>query len=292
MEDPLFRNGGELGRAMAERDWSRTAVGSPDTWPAALRNMVRIVLTSRFSMWVAWGPELTSFYNDAYRRDTLQAKHPWALGRPARGDVGGDLARHRPAHPVGAGDRRRHLGRGPAAVPGAQRLPRGDVPHVLLQPAGRRRRPHRRACSAWSPRTPSGSSASGGWRRCAISPRRSPAAGPSATCWPPSPSSSGRNLADLPFSARPTCSTTTAPRAWAPASPGSRRGRGGTGGRSPPTTRTRPGRWPGCAPASRSLVDDLDRPLPRPARPGAWQQPPDAGGRRAARLLGRRSTAR
>src|SRR3954469_6186495 len=83
MDDPLFRNGGELGRAMAERDWSSTAVGSPDTWPAALRNMVRIVLTSRFSMWAAWGPELAFFYNDAYRRDTLQAKHPWALGRPA-----------------------------------------------------------------------------------------------------------------------------------------------------------------------------------------------------------------
>src|SRR4051794_9800595 len=83
MEDPLFRNGGELGRAMAERDWRSTAVGRPDTWPAALRNMVRIVLTSRFSMWAAWGPDLTFFYNDAYRRDTLQAKHPWALGRPA-----------------------------------------------------------------------------------------------------------------------------------------------------------------------------------------------------------------
>ena len=81
--DPLFRNGGELGRAMAERDWTRTAVGSPDTWPGALRNMVRIVLTSRFSMWAAWGPELTTFYNDAYWRDTLQGKHPWALGRPA-----------------------------------------------------------------------------------------------------------------------------------------------------------------------------------------------------------------
>src|SRR6187200_840883 len=45
--------------------------------------MVRIVLTSRFSMWAAWGPQLTTFYNDAYWRDTLQAKHPWALGRPA-----------------------------------------------------------------------------------------------------------------------------------------------------------------------------------------------------------------
>src|SRR4051812_29517852 len=83
MDELLFRNGGALGRAMAERDWDDTAVGVPDTWPAALRNMVRIVLTSRFSMWAAWGPELTFFYNDAYRRDTLQAKHPAALGRPA-----------------------------------------------------------------------------------------------------------------------------------------------------------------------------------------------------------------
>ena len=83
MDDALFRNGGELGRAMAARDWGSTAVGPPHTWPAALRNMVRIVLTSRFSMWAAWGPELTTFYNDAYWRDTLQAKHPWALGRPA-----------------------------------------------------------------------------------------------------------------------------------------------------------------------------------------------------------------
>ena len=35
-------------------------------------------------MWMAWGPELTFFCNDAYRRDTLAKKYPWALGRPAR----------------------------------------------------------------------------------------------------------------------------------------------------------------------------------------------------------------
>ena len=34
-------------------------------------------------MWMAWGPQLTMFYNDSYERDTLQAKHPWALGKPA-----------------------------------------------------------------------------------------------------------------------------------------------------------------------------------------------------------------
>src|SRR4029450_3079950 len=79
-----FTNGGDVGREMSLRTWADTPLGAPDDWPAGLRNAVRILLTSRFSMWAAWGPELTFFYNDAYRRDTLQDKHPWALGRPAR----------------------------------------------------------------------------------------------------------------------------------------------------------------------------------------------------------------
>jgi anti-anti-sigma factor len=79
----LFDGGGEVGRAMAERDWTQTPLGPPEDWPSELRNVVRILLTSRFPMWAAWGPELTFFYNDAYEHDTLQAKHPWALGRPA-----------------------------------------------------------------------------------------------------------------------------------------------------------------------------------------------------------------
>ena len=40
-------------------------------WPQSLRTAVRIVLGSRFAMWMAWGPELTFFYNDAYAADTL-----------------------------------------------------------------------------------------------------------------------------------------------------------------------------------------------------------------------------
>ncbi len=43
-----------------------------------------MLLSTRFAMWMAWGPDLTFFCNDAYRRDTLGKKYPWALGRPAR----------------------------------------------------------------------------------------------------------------------------------------------------------------------------------------------------------------
>jgi signal transduction histidine kinase/ActR/RegA family two-component response regulator len=75
---------GELARRVAELDWAQTPLGARESWPASLTTAVRILLTSRFSMWMAWGPQLTMFYNDAYWRDTLRAKHPWALGRSAR----------------------------------------------------------------------------------------------------------------------------------------------------------------------------------------------------------------
>jgi signal transduction histidine kinase len=65
-------------------DWAATPLGPAERWPHSLRMAVRIVLTSRFAMWMGWGPELTFLYNDAYARMSLGVKHPWALGRPAR----------------------------------------------------------------------------------------------------------------------------------------------------------------------------------------------------------------
>ena len=82
MRATLLANG-EIGRDLLAVDWDATPLGQPEEWPHSLQNAVRILLTSRFSMWMAWGPELTFFCNDAYRRDTLGAKYPWALGRPA-----------------------------------------------------------------------------------------------------------------------------------------------------------------------------------------------------------------
>jgi signal transduction histidine kinase len=64
-------------------DWATTPLGPMKDWPDALKNTVRILVTSRFSMWMAWGPELTFLYNDSYARTTLGKKHPWALGKPA-----------------------------------------------------------------------------------------------------------------------------------------------------------------------------------------------------------------
>lgn len=77
-----FHGGGELGTLMRAHDWAATPLGPPATWPTSLQAIVRMMVTSRYQMWMGWGPELTFLCNDAYR-PTLGVKHPWALGQPA-----------------------------------------------------------------------------------------------------------------------------------------------------------------------------------------------------------------
>ncbi len=79
----VFRGDEEIGRDLAAVDWAATPLGPVDDWPQSLRTAINILLSSRFAMWMAWGPDLTFFCNAAYRRDTLARKYPWALGRPA-----------------------------------------------------------------------------------------------------------------------------------------------------------------------------------------------------------------
>jgi signal transduction histidine kinase len=68
---------------MRAKRWADTPLGSPDSWPQSLKTVVRILLTSRYQMWMCWGPQLTMFYNDAYG-PTLGVKQQWALGASAR----------------------------------------------------------------------------------------------------------------------------------------------------------------------------------------------------------------
>jgi PAS domain S-box-containing protein len=81
IEQPLtfLQQGGEMGKRMREKDWSQTAVGAPDTWPLSLRTAVSLLLNSRFPMFIWWGHELTTFYNDAYIT-IAGKKHPDLLG--------------------------------------------------------------------------------------------------------------------------------------------------------------------------------------------------------------------
>jgi len=80
----FLANGGEMGARMRALDWAGTAIGDPADWPQSLRTVIRILLTSRFAMWMAWGADLTFFCNDAYL-PTTGSKRDWVLG--ARSDV-------------------------------------------------------------------------------------------------------------------------------------------------------------------------------------------------------------
>jgi hypothetical protein len=60
-------------------DWAATSLGAPDQWSPSLRAIVRVMLTSRFAMWMAWGPDLTFLCNDAYL-PTVGLKRDWVIG--------------------------------------------------------------------------------------------------------------------------------------------------------------------------------------------------------------------
>ncbi len=76
-------DGGEMARLIAERDWSDSPVGPPDTWPQSLKTTVGLILPAAAQIVVFWGPEYVAIYNDAYA-PAIGDNHPKALGRPAR----------------------------------------------------------------------------------------------------------------------------------------------------------------------------------------------------------------
>jgi signal transduction histidine kinase len=80
---PAFlAGGGEAGERLRLLDFSRTPLGTPAAWPQSLKTAVRIMLDSRYAMWMLWGPDLTFFCNDAYL-PTVGLKRDWVLGTGA-----------------------------------------------------------------------------------------------------------------------------------------------------------------------------------------------------------------
>jgi len=73
----------EVRRLLCERDWSAAPFGPPAAWPPELASAVSMAVSSAFPMFVAWGPDLSCIYNDAYSA-ILGDKDPWAFGRPFR----------------------------------------------------------------------------------------------------------------------------------------------------------------------------------------------------------------
>jgi PAS domain S-box-containing protein len=67
--------------AIAAMEWSQTSLGAIETWPVSLRTMLATMLACPTPMFLAWGPDLLSFYNDPYV-PILGFRAEDALGKP------------------------------------------------------------------------------------------------------------------------------------------------------------------------------------------------------------------
>ncbi|WP_418317238.1 PAS domain-containing protein [Piscinibacter sakaiensis] len=77
---PFLAAAGAVAGLLRALDWSRTPLGPPESWPAAVCTLVEMMLVSNQPMFLAWGPQRTLIYNDAYSI-ILGSKHPAAMGR-------------------------------------------------------------------------------------------------------------------------------------------------------------------------------------------------------------------
>jgi len=80
----LHSRQGEMLDLFRRTDWSATHFGPVEAWPANLRMLVDVCLSSRFPMLLCWGPDLSMLYNDGYRDLLGESKHPGAWARPIR----------------------------------------------------------------------------------------------------------------------------------------------------------------------------------------------------------------
>jgi len=74
----------DAGRKVLSHEWAATPLGPLESWPAHLRLVVRVMLSSEFPMMIVWGSELIQLYNDAFRPILGRDKHPAAFGGSAR----------------------------------------------------------------------------------------------------------------------------------------------------------------------------------------------------------------
>lgn len=74
-----FHGTSKMAQMMRQYDWEASVLGTPDTWSASLHSVLRVMLESKFPMFIAWGNELGFLYNDGYA-EILGNKHPRALG--------------------------------------------------------------------------------------------------------------------------------------------------------------------------------------------------------------------
>jgi signal transduction histidine kinase len=79
----FLAGGGRLGELIAAHDWSRTALGPIQGWPAHVRAATSLMLRSRVPIVMLWGEPGVMVYNDAYSVFAGR-RHPALLGSDVR----------------------------------------------------------------------------------------------------------------------------------------------------------------------------------------------------------------
>ena len=85
----FLEEGGVTGREILSHPWVDTPLGPLQDWPISLRTTLATMLSSPAAMFLAWGPEGLSFFNDAYR-PVFGHRLPRALGARFR-EIWADL---------------------------------------------------------------------------------------------------------------------------------------------------------------------------------------------------------
>lgn len=80
----LIPGGTVTGDLIRSIDWSQNPLGTPDQWPEALKLTLATALRSLHPMFIFWGDDLISFYNDSFMPSIQNGKHPQAMGQKGR----------------------------------------------------------------------------------------------------------------------------------------------------------------------------------------------------------------
>ena len=76
----FLEGGGDTGALLRAQGWACLPFGSTAAWPAPLRAAISLMLNAAQPISVSWGPQLHTFYNDAFI-PIMGAKHPAILGQ-------------------------------------------------------------------------------------------------------------------------------------------------------------------------------------------------------------------
>jgi PAS domain S-box-containing protein len=80
LADPADTGSGEMAALIRAFDWSANPLGPPEQWPASLKAMVRLALSTPHPVFIFWGPQQICLYNDGFRASLGPEKHPSILG--------------------------------------------------------------------------------------------------------------------------------------------------------------------------------------------------------------------